>query len=78
MSERVDAHQHLWRYNKEEYGWIGKEMSTLAKDFLPSELERQLARSEIRGSIAVQARRASKKPDGYWNSPRNAVRFAES
>jgi L-fuconolactonase len=56
MSERVDAHHHLWRYNKEEYGWIGKEMSILAKDFLPSELERQLARSEIHGSITVQAR----------------------
>jgi L-fuconolactonase len=56
MSERVDAHHHLWRYSKEEYGWIGEEMSTLAKNFLPVDLEQQLARTGIHGSVAVQAR----------------------
>jgi L-fuconolactonase len=56
MSERVDAHHHLWRYNKEEYGWIAEEMSALAKNFLPFDLEQQLARTGIHGSVAVQAR----------------------
>jgi L-fuconolactonase len=56
MAERIDAHHHLWRYGKEEYGWIGPEMSTLARDFLPPDLLRELVGSGIQGSVAVQAR----------------------
>lgn len=56
MSEKIDAHHHLWRYKKEDYAWIGAGMEALAKDFLPADLERELAASGIRGSIAVQAR----------------------
>src|SRR5271163_934312 len=56
MVERIDAHHHLWRYRKEEYSWIGPEMTTLARDFLPDDLQRELAGSGVHGSIAVQAR----------------------
>lgn len=56
MTEQIDAHHHLWRYAKEEYGWIGVGMEAIARDFLPHDLERELASSGIKGSIAVQAR----------------------
>ena len=56
MLERIDAHHHLWRYAKEEYGWISDEMGVLARDFLPEDLRRVLLASGIQGSIAVQAR----------------------
>ena len=56
MLERIDAHHHLWRYAKEEYGWISDEMGVLARDFLPEDLRRVLLASGIHGSIAVQAR----------------------
>lgn len=56
MTERIDAHHHLWRYKKEDYAWIGAGMEALARDFLPADLERELAASGVRGSIAVQAR----------------------
>jgi L-fuconolactonase len=56
MTQRIDAHHHLWRYAKEEYGWIGLGMEAIARDFLPHDLERALASSGIRGSVAVQAR----------------------
>jgi L-fuconolactonase len=58
MSERIDAHHHLWRYDKEQYGWIGEDMGVLARDFLPEDLEHELAFSGINGSIAVQARQS--------------------
>ncbi len=56
MLERIDAHHHLWRYAKEEYGWISDDMGVLARDFLPEDLRRELLASGIHGSIAVQAR----------------------
>lgn len=56
MLERIDAHHHLWRYAKEEYGWITEDMSALARDFLPEDLRQELLPSGVHGSIAVQAR----------------------
>ncbi len=32
---RIDAHQHFWRYNREEYGWIDDSMADIKRDFLP-------------------------------------------
>jgi L-fuconolactonase len=59
--QRIDAHHHLWRYEKEQYGWIGENMGVLARDFLPKDLERELACSGIDGSVAVQARQSIKE-----------------
>jgi L-fuconolactonase len=56
MIDRIDAHHHLWRYSKKEYGWIVENMAGLARDFLPQDLEPELSSSGIHGSIAVQAR----------------------
>ena len=56
MIDRIDAHHHLWRYSKEEYGWIAGNMAPIARDFLPQDLQQALSSSGIHGSIAVQAR----------------------
>jgi L-fuconolactonase len=56
MIARIDAHHHLWRYSKEEYGWIAGNMAAIARDFLPQDLQQVLSSSGIDGSIAVQAR----------------------
>jgi L-fuconolactonase len=58
VSDRIDAHHHLWRYDKEQYRWIGDNMGALARNFLPKDLERELASSGIDGSVAVQARQS--------------------
>ena len=58
MSERIDAHHHLWRYRKDAYGWIGPGMEVIARDFLPADLEVELRRVGISGSVAVQARQS--------------------
>lgn len=52
----IDAHQHYWRYNPEEYGWIDDSMRVLRRDFLPADLKPELDAAGFRSSIAVQAR----------------------
>jgi L-fuconolactonase len=55
---RVDAHQHFWRYDPVEYGWIDGRMSALRRDFLPLELEPLMRRAGIDAGVAVQARQS--------------------
>ena len=53
---RIDSHQHFWRYNAFEYGWIDDSMSCLRRDFLPENLKVELDAAGFDGAIAVQAR----------------------
>lgn len=53
---RIDAHQHFWKYNAEQYGWINETMAPLKRDFLPADLKPLLDAAGFEGSIAVQAR----------------------
>lgn len=55
-SMRIDAHQHFWRYNPDEYGWIDSSMGCLQRDFLHADLKPELKRAGFGGCIAVQAR----------------------
>jgi L-fuconolactonase len=53
---RIDAHQHFWRYDAKEYGWIDDSMAVLQRDFLPDEAKREMTRVGVDACIAVQAR----------------------
>lgn len=53
---KLDSHQHFWKYNPADYGWISKEMNVLKKDFLPADLKIELSKIGFDGSIAIQAR----------------------
>jgi len=55
-SMHIDAHQHFWIYEPKEYAWIDESMTALRRNFLPSDLENDLAESGFHGCIAVQAR----------------------
>jgi L-fuconolactonase len=55
---RIDAHQHFWRYNSDEFDWIDDSMSVLRRDFMPGDLKPELERARFRGSVAVQARQS--------------------
>lgn len=55
-SFRIDAHQHFWIYNQEEYKWIDESMVKLRRNFLPSHLNRVLKRNGIDFCVTVQAR----------------------
>ena len=52
----IDAHQHFWRYDRREYGWIDDSMAALRRDFLPADLKPELEHSGFQGCVAVQAR----------------------
>jgi L-fuconolactonase len=56
MAEMIDSHHHLWRYTREDYGWIGTNMQVLQRDFLPEDLAREMAGAGVDGAVAVQAR----------------------
>jgi L-fuconolactonase len=55
---KLDAHQHFWRYNPQEYGWIEPGMAVLQQDRLPADLAPLLAGAGIDGTVAVQARQS--------------------
>jgi L-fucono-1,5-lactonase len=52
---RIDAHQHFWYYNPEQYGWIDDSMSRIRRDFLPADLEPELHNAGFDRCVAVQA-----------------------
>lgn len=53
---KIDTHQHFWRYDPQEYDWIGPGMEALQRDFMPEDLAPLQQESGIQGTIAVQAR----------------------
>ncbi len=56
---RIDSHQHFWKYEPVEYDWIeGPTMECLQRDFLPGDLQAELAAGGIAGTVAVQARQS--------------------
>lgn len=52
---RIDAHQHYWKIERGDYGWIMPELPVLYRDFLPQDLEPLLHAHKLDGSILVQA-----------------------
>ena len=52
----IDSHQHFWRYDPAQYGWIDEPMAALRRDFLPPDLEREMHAASVSASVAVQAR----------------------
>jgi L-fuconolactonase len=55
---RIDAHQHFWRYNRDEYGWIDDSMAVLRRDFMPPDLRPELAGAGFDACVAVQVRQS--------------------
>jgi L-fuconolactonase len=56
MVERIDTHQHFWRYNPREYAWMGTGKESLRRDQLPADLAPLLQQASVSGTVAVQAR----------------------
>ena len=53
---KIDAHQHFWLYNSRDYGWINDRMRVLKRNYLPGDLQPELAKAGMSGSVVVQAR----------------------
>lgn len=52
---RIDAHQHFWRLNRDDYGWLTPALAPIYRDFGPDDLAPLLARHAITRTILVQA-----------------------
>jgi L-fuconolactonase len=51
----IDAHQHFWRLDRGDYGWLTPALRPLYRDYLPADLEPVLRRAGIHSTILVQA-----------------------
>ena len=56
FADTIDAHQHYWRYDAREYGWIDDAMAAIRRDFLPPQARRAMDAAGVAGCVAVQAR----------------------
>ncbi|MBV8388839.1 MAG: amidohydrolase family protein [Mucilaginibacter sp.] len=52
--QRIDAHQHFWKFDPVRDSWINSDMSVIARDFLPNDLLPLLQRNNIDGTVLVQ------------------------
>ena len=51
----IDAHQHFWRLDRGDYGWLTSELTGLYRDFGPDDLAPLLRQNGIGGTVLVQA-----------------------
>ncbi len=61
---KIDCHQHFWKYNEQDYGWMDDNMNAIKHDFLPPDLHRELQQMNFNGSVAVQARQTMEET--HW------------
>jgi L-fuconolactonase len=52
---RVDSHQHFWRLDRGDYGWLTPALTPIYRDYLPEHLAPHLAQAGIGSTILVQA-----------------------
>jgi L-fuconolactonase len=51
----IDAHQHYWRLERGDYGWLTPDLAVLYRDYLPEELQPTLRECGVTGTVVVQA-----------------------
>jgi len=51
----IDAHQHFWRIDRGDYGWLTPALGAIYRDFGPADLAPILERHAIDATILVQA-----------------------
>ena len=49
----VDAHHHLWRLGRGDYGWITPELDPIRRDFLLADFEPVIAKTGVQRSVLV-------------------------
>ncbi|UUW08088.1 amidohydrolase family protein [Flavobacterium plurextorum] len=55
MNNRIDSHQHFWKFDPVRDSWIDESMSEIQRDFLPEDLLPLLTENKFSGCVAVQA-----------------------
>lgn len=52
---RIDAHHHVWRLDRGDYGWLTPALGPIYRDFGLSDLTPRLTRHGVEATILVQA-----------------------
>lgn len=52
---KIDSHQHFWRLDRGDYGWLTPELRPLYRDYLPADMVPLLKRSNVDRTVLVQA-----------------------
>jgi L-fuconolactonase len=55
MSHRIDSHQHFWRLDRGDYGWLTPAVQPIFRDYLPEDLDPLIKRAGVGSTILVQA-----------------------
>src|SRR4051794_2992720 len=53
--QRIDAHQHFWKFDPVRDSWIDGKMSVIQKDFFPADLLPEIRQNNIDGCVVVQS-----------------------
>ena len=59
----IDAHQHFWHYDPTRCAWITDAMAMLRRDFLPSDLEPELAQNGVDACVLVQVEQSERETE---------------
>jgi L-fucono-1,5-lactonase len=55
MTGRVDAHHHVWRLDRGDYGWLTPALAPVYRDFDLADLRPLLATASVEATVLVQA-----------------------
>ena len=61
--EKVDAHQHFWKFDSLRDNWITEDMEAIRHDFLPHDLKPLMDANGVHSCIAVQADQSENETD---------------
>lgn len=61
MSNRIDSHQHFWKFDPVRDSWIDDSMLKIQKDFLPEDLLPLLSENKFQGCVAVEAHQSEEQ-----------------
>ncbi|MBB4010518.1 amidohydrolase family protein [Allorhizobium taibaishanense] len=59
----LDSHQHFWKVERGDYGWLTPEIGSICRDFMPEDLTREIRRAGVTRTILVQAAETEAETD---------------
>ena len=68
---RIDSHHHFWNYSEEAYPWMKDPLGPLRRDYLPADLEKEIAATNIDGVVSVQVRQELAENDYFLGFAEN-------
>lgn len=59
----LDAHQHFWKVDRGDYGWMRPDLKPLYRDFMPGDLSPLLKQAGIARTVLIQAAETEAETD---------------